>query len=86
MKRVARAIVVQMIDARRPKASQIQIAILREGRMRNVLFGMIIGAVLGFVVSSHAAFISGGDNEICDDPEVDYKNKEIQCSGLPEPY
>ena len=62
--------------------------------MRNILFGMIVGAVLGFVVSSHAAFISGaspltgwtvydGDNQICDDPEVDYKNKEIQCPGPP---
>jgi hypothetical protein len=62
--------------------------------MRNVLFGMIIGTAIGLAVSSHAAFISGpypltgwtvtdGDRQICEEPEVDYKNKEIQCPGLP---
>jgi len=61
--------------------------------MRNLLFGISIGTVLGLALSSYAATISGGSSlsgwtvteiQVCEDPDVDYQNREIQCPEPPD--
>jgi hypothetical protein len=61
--------------------------------MTKFFAGLTLGLFIGICVTSYAATIVGntptlegwtvtyGDNTICTDPEVNFKDKEIECAG-----
>ena len=61
--------------------------------MTKFFAGLTFGLFIGICVTSYAATIVGntptlegwtvtyGDNTICTDPEVNFKDKEIECAG-----
>ena len=71
---------------------RIRLVVWRKS-MTKFFAGLTLGLFIGICVTSYAASVVGnsptlegwtvtyGDNTICTDPEVNFKDKEIECAG-----